>query len=54
MPIRDIPVKTVFDDKNSTTKDDIMTDLIEYCKLDTLAMVQLYKVLQAEILNRNC
>lgn len=42
-------METVLDGKNEDTKNKIMTDLIEYCKLDTMAMVQLYKVLQAEI-----
>jgi hypothetical protein len=42
-------METILDGKNSNTKNKILTDLIEYCKLDTLAMVQLYKVLQAEI-----
>ena len=35
--------------KMPITKEKIMNDLIEYCKLDTLAMVQLFKVLQAEL-----
>ncbi len=42
-------METILDGKNADTKDKIIADLIEYCKLDTLAMVQLYKVLQAEI-----
>jgi len=42
-------MQTILEGKNSDSKDKIMADLIEYCKLDTLAMVQLYKVLQAEI-----
>ncbi len=42
-------METILDGKNLETKNKIMTDLIEYCKLDTLAMVQLYKVLQAEL-----
>lgn len=41
-------MQTILEGKNSDSKDKIMADLIEYCKLDTLAMVQLYKVLQAE------
>lgn len=40
---------TVLNGKNTDIKDKTFNDLIEYCKLDTLAMVQLYKVLQAEI-----
>lgn len=46
-------METVLEGKNTEMKDKIMNDLIEYCKLDTLAMVQLYKVLQAEILADN-
>lgn len=42
-------METVLDGKNSDTKEKIMSDLIAYCKLDTLAMVQLFKVLQAEV-----
>lgn len=42
-------METILDGKNTETKNQIMTDLIEYCKLDTLAMVQLFKVLQTEI-----
>lgn len=42
-------METVLMGKNTEKKEQIMHDLIEYCKLDTLAMVQLYKVLQAEI-----
>ena len=42
-------METVLDGKNQDTKAKIMHDLIEYCKLDTLTMVQLYNVLQAEI-----
>lgn len=44
-------METILDDKNQDSKDKIMSDLIEYCKMDTLAMVQLFKVLQAEIIN---
>ncbi|MEK7570886.1 MAG: DUF2779 domain-containing protein [Patescibacteria group bacterium] len=46
-------METVLDGKNAETKNQIMTDLIEYCKLDTLAMVQLFKVLQVEISTSN-
>ena len=42
-------METILDGKNADTKDKIMADLIEYCKLDTLAMVQLFKVLQVEV-----
>ena len=33
---------TIFQGKNVDKKDKIMEDLIEYCKLDTMAMVQLF------------
>lgn len=42
-------METILDGKNAEQRDKIMSDLREYCKLDTLAMVQLYKVLQAEM-----
>lgn len=42
-------METVLDGKNKETKEQIMADLIEYCKLDTLAMVQLFKFLQSEV-----
>jgi hypothetical protein len=42
-------METVLNGKNTEKKEQIMKDLIAYCKLDTLAMVQLYKVLQALI-----
>lgn len=46
-------METILDGKNKESKNQILTDLTEYCKLDTLAMVQLYKVLQAELLMNN-
>ena len=42
-------METILDGKNPETKSKTITDLIEYCMLDTMAMVQLFKVLQAEI-----
>jgi hypothetical protein len=42
-------METILDGKHEEEKAQIMTDLIAYCKLDTLAMVQLYRVLNAEI-----
>ncbi len=36
---------TVLDGKNQELKDQIMSDLVEYCKLDTLAMVEIWRVL---------
>lgn len=43
-------METILDGKNADTKEQIMEDLRAYCKLDTLAMVQLFKVLQTEII----
>lgn len=42
-------METILDGKNPESKNKILSDLIAYCKLDTLAMVQLFKVLQTEI-----
>lgn len=42
-------METIFDNKNSDKKEKIMNDLLEYCKVDTLAMVQLFKFLEKEI-----
>ena len=39
-------MEAVLDDKRAGQKDQILADLIEYCKLDTLAMVEIYKKLQ--------
>ena len=39
-------MEAVLDDKRADQKDQILADLIEYCKLDTLAMVEIYKKLQ--------
>ena len=36
---------TVLDEQNQDPKDQIFEDLIKYCKLDTLAMVEIWKVL---------
>jgi len=40
-------METVLNGKNSDIKDKIMNDLIQYCKLDTLAMVEIFKYLQS-------
>lgn len=42
-------METILDGKNADKKLEIMDDLRAYCTLDTLAMVQLYKVLLAEV-----
>ena len=39
-------METVLDGKNEEKKDEIMDALIEYCKLDTLAMVIIYEFLR--------
>jgi len=38
-------MEAVLDDKRSDQKETILSDLIEYCKLDTLAMVEIFKKL---------
>jgi hypothetical protein len=38
-------METIIEGRNSTEKKKILNDLIEYCKLDTLAMVEIWKVL---------
>lgn len=40
-------MEAVLDEKRADQKDQILADLIEYCKLDTLAMVEIYKVLNS-------
>jgi len=39
----------VLENKYGDKKEEIMKQLLEYCKMDTLAMVQLFKLLQSEI-----
>lgn len=39
-------MQTVLGGKNPHEKDKTLGDLREYCKLDTLAMVEIYRVLQ--------
>jgi len=41
--------ETILEGKNPENKDKIMKDLLDYCQLDTLAMVQLFKFLEKEI-----
>lgn len=38
-------MEAVLDDKRADQKEQILADLIEYCKLDTLAMVEIYRVI---------
>ena len=38
-------MEAVLDDKRADQKEQILSDLIEYCKLDTLAMVGIYRKL---------
>ncbi|MCA9340911.1 DUF2779 domain-containing protein [Candidatus Saccharibacteria bacterium] len=40
-------MEAILDDKRTNQKEQIMSDLIEYCKLDTLAMVEIYKCLKS-------
>ncbi|MES2971399.1 MAG: DUF2779 domain-containing protein [Patescibacteria group bacterium] len=39
-------MEAVLDRKHPDDKEKILSDLLEYCKLDTLAMVEIYKVLK--------
>jgi hypothetical protein len=39
-------MEAVLDDKRSSEKEQILADLLEYCKLDTLAMVKIYEKLR--------
>lgn len=39
-------MEAILDEKRVNQKDQILNDLIEYCKLDTLAMVEIYKCLK--------
>jgi hypothetical protein len=43
-------METVLEGKNTDKKDEIMNALIEYCKLDTLAMVRLLEVLHNQVI----
>jgi hypothetical protein len=38
-------MEAILDEKRADQKEHILNDLVEYCKLDTLAMVEIYKVL---------
>lgn len=42
-------MKTILEGENQDEKDKVMNDLIEYCKLDTLAMVRIYQHLEGVI-----
>lgn len=39
-------MEAILDEKHADQKDQILADLIEYCKLDTLAMVEIFKKLR--------
>lgn len=39
-------MEAILDEKRANQKDQILDDLIEYCKLDTLAMVEIYNCLR--------
>ena len=43
-------METVLEGKNTEKRDEIMNALIEYCKLDTLAMVRLLEILQNQVI----
>jgi hypothetical protein len=42
-------MEAVLDSKRADQKDQILSDLIEYCKLDTLAMVEIFKCLKSSL-----
>jgi len=42
-------MEAVLDDKRADQKEQILADLIEYCKLDTLAMVEIYRKLRVYV-----
>ncbi len=42
-------MKTIFENENTDKRDEIFNDLIEYCKMDTLAMVKILERLEKEI-----
>jgi hypothetical protein len=42
-------MEAVLDDKRTNEKEQILADLLDYCKLDTFAMVEIYKVLRRSI-----
>lgn len=46
-------MEAVLDGKRDGEKEKILSDLVEYCGLDTLAMVEIYKVLNALVTDNN-
>lgn len=42
-------MEAVLDEKRADQKDQILSDLVEYCKLDTFAMVEIYRKLQEQV-----
>jgi hypothetical protein len=42
-------MEAVLDDKRTNEKEQILADLLDYCKLDTFAMVEIYKVLRRSV-----
>ena len=42
-------METVFKNKNTDMRDKIFSDLVEYCKMDTLAMVKILERLEKEV-----
>ena len=43
--------EAILDEKRAEQKDQILEDLIEYCKLDTLAMVEIFKILKSSAIS---
>ncbi len=46
-------MEAVLDGKRDGEKEQILSDLVEYCGLDTLAMVKIFKVLNALVTDKN-
>ena len=42
-------MEAVLDGKRASEKEKILTDLVEYCGLDTMAMVEIWRVLRSEV-----
>lgn len=45
-------MEAVLDGKRAMEKDKILSDLLKYCELDTLAMVRIYELLEKEVFSR--
>ena len=42
-------MEAVLDGKRESEKEKILSDLVEYCGLDTMAMVEIWRVLRSEV-----